>query len=74
MAEPALRPDSEFARYRARKREGGRRLLRLWVLDIDAPGMREEIARQVALLRDAPEEEDVLDWIEAIQAADGWPE
>lgn len=44
------------------------------VTDYNAPGMREEIARQMALLRDSPEEKEVMEWLEAIQAEDGWPE
>ena len=66
--------ESKFARYRAKKKAEGKRLVRLWVPDLSASGMQEEIARQVAVLRNAPEETEVMEWLEAIQAEDGWPE
>lgn len=55
---------SKFARYRARKRAQGLRLKRMWVLDTSAPGFQEEINRQLAILRDAPEQQEVMDWLE----------
>ena len=42
------------------------RLLRVWVPDPQAPGFREEAHRQALLLRDAPEEREALDFIEAV--------
>jgi hypothetical protein len=59
---------SKFARYRASKRAQGKKLLRMWVPDPNAPGFREEVARQAALLKEAPEEKEVMDWIEAVSA------
>lgn len=41
------------------------KLLRIWVPDPHAPGFREEAHRQALLLRDAPEEREALDFIEA---------
>jgi hypothetical protein len=49
------------------------KLLRIWVPDPNAPGFAEEVKRQAALLRDAPEQEEVLDFIEAA-ASETWPE
>ena len=63
-------PD-KFARYRATKRARGLKLLRIWVPDPNAPGFEEEAERQAALLRGAPEEAEVLAFIEAVAA---WPE
>jgi hypothetical protein len=57
---------SKFARYRARKRAQGLRLKRMWVLDTSAPGFQEEVNRQLAILREAPEEKEVMDWLEAV--------
>ena len=57
-------------RYRAQKRRLGMRLLRIWVPDPRAPGFREEARRQAALLRGAPEEQEALDFIEGVMAAD----
>ena len=69
---PKPAPD-KFARYRARKRAQGLRLKRMWVIDTTAPGFQEEVNRQLAILRDAPEEKEALDWIAAVMAEDGWP-
>ena len=57
---------SKFARYRARKRAQGLRLKRMWVLDTSAPGFQEEVNRQLALLREAPEQKETMDWLEAM--------
>ncbi len=59
---------SKFARYRAKKRAEGKKLLRLWVRDPNTPEFKEQVAREAALLRGAPEEQEALDWIEAATA------
>lgn len=61
-------PTRRKARIPSRK---GMKLLRLWVPDPKAPGFAAEARRQAALLRDAPEEREALDFIEA--AADFGP-
>jgi hypothetical protein len=55
----------KFRRYRATQRARGMKLLRVWVPDPHAPGFREEAHRQALLLRNAPEEREALDFIEA---------
>lgn len=65
---------SKFALYRARKRSQGKKLLRIWVMDPTLPGFQDEVARQVALLREAAEEIEALDFMKAVWAEDGWPE
>ncbi|MFL5115709.1 MAG: antitoxin MazE family protein [Microvirga sp.] len=70
---PAARHESKSARYRQNKRRQGMKLLRIWVPDPNAPGFAEEVARQAALLRGAPEQEEALDFIEAA-ARETWPE
>jgi hypothetical protein len=55
----------KFQRYRAARRNSGMKLLRIWVPDPNAPGFREEAERQAQLLRNAPEEQEALDFIEA---------
>jgi len=55
----------KFQRYRATRRARGMKLLRVWVPDPRAPGFREQAHRQAMLLRDAPEEREALDFIEA---------
>jgi hypothetical protein len=49
------------------------KLLRLWVPDPNATGFAEEVSRQAALLRGAPEQEETLDFIETA-ARETWPE
>lgn len=46
------------------------RLLRVWVPDPHAPGFREEARRQAALLRGASEEQEALEFIEAVADMD----
>ncbi|MFL5166519.1 MAG: antitoxin MazE family protein [Microvirga sp.] len=70
---PAARHESKSARYRQNKRRQGMKLLRIWVPDPNAPGFAEEVRRQAALLRGAPEQEEALDFIEAA-ARETWPE
>ncbi len=52
-------------RNRVSAKKPGMKLIRMWVLDPHAPGFKEELARQAALLRGAPEEQEALDFIEA---------
>jgi hypothetical protein len=56
---------TKFQRYRARRTAQGMKLLRVWVPNPQAPGFAEEARRQSLLLRDAPEEAEALDFIEA---------
>ena len=69
----AARHESKSARYRQNKRRQGMKLLRIWVPDPNAPGFAEEVRRQAALLRDAAEEDEVLEFIEAA-AKETWAE
>jgi hypothetical protein len=55
---------SKFQRYRVKKSAQGMKLLRIWVPDPQAPGFREEVQRQAALLRGTPEEIEALTFIE----------
>lgn len=61
----------KFRTYRARKRAAGLREIRMWVPDVNAPGFWEESVRQAKLLRDAPEEEETMRFVEALRAEDG---
>jgi hypothetical protein len=58
--------------YRARMRALGLRPVQIWVPDTSRPGFAEEVRRQVDLLRGAPEEEEAMDFIEAVQDTQGW--
>lgn len=69
MSNPAPKPPpSKFARYRQRKHADGKRLLRIWVPDVNAPGFQEEIDRQVALMNASPDEAEVMRWMDALDA------
>ena len=69
MPRPAKQDGHDrFSRYRTNKRRQGMRLLRIWVPDPHAPGFKAQARRQAALLRDAPEEIEALEFIE--KAAD----
>lgn len=63
---------SKFQRYRIRKHRQGMKLLRVWVPDPAAPDFAAEARRQAALLRGAPEEDEILDFIEAAADFEGW--
>ncbi len=55
---------SRFQRFRARRKAQGMKELRLWVPDPAQPGFAAEVKRQVALLRETPEEREALEFIE----------
>lgn len=65
----------KFTRYRANRRARGMRLLRVWLPDPRLPGFREEARRQAALLRSAPEEIEILQFLDAAAAdIEDWTE
>ncbi len=64
MAQPE-RQRSE--RYRQRLRAAGLRPIQIWVPDTNADSFDRELEQQIADLRGAPEEENALDFIEAIE-------
>lgn len=69
MPRPAAKDDhSKYARYRASKKRQGLKLLRIWVPDVNAPGFKEEAARQAAIINAAPDHDDVMAFIEAAMA------
>ncbi len=70
MPQARIKPISKFQRYRRTKQSKGMRLLRLWVPDTRSTAFKKEIRREVALLREAPEQ---LEATRFIQAAFDWP-
>lgn len=62
---------TKFQRYRENRKAKGMKLLRIWIPDPKAPGFAKEAKRQAALLRNAPEE---LEALEFIEAAGNWDE
>jgi hypothetical protein len=69
MPRPAIQDGTDkHKRYRQNQKNRGMKLLRIWVPDPNAPGFAEEARRQALLLRDAPEQAEALDFIEAAMA------
>ena len=56
--------------YRARMREKGLRPVQMWAYDTSAPGFREEIEKELEVIRKSDEEEEILDWVEQVY---DWP-
>jgi hypothetical protein len=51
-------------------RAAGLRPVQVWVPDTTAPSFARKLRRQIALLRDQPEEREALDFIEELQDTD----
>mgnify|MGYP001405722655 CR=1 FL=1 len=63
---------SKYQRYRVRRSQQGMKLLRVWVPDPVAEGFLEEAKRQAAQLKGAPEEAEVLEFIETHVDVGDW--
>lgn len=59
-------------RYREKLRRSGLRQVQIWVPDTRDAEFAAECRRQSTLLRDDPQEREVLDWIEAVSDTRGW--
>jgi hypothetical protein len=59
-------------KYRAKMKTAGLKRMTLWVPDVNAPGYREEIRRQCKLLKDDPQEQQILAEIEQWADTEGW--
>lgn len=57
---------------RAKLRAQGLRPVTLWVPDTRSEEFKAEIRRQSLLLRDDPQEKEILDWIAEVADTDGW--
>lgn len=68
MNESSPAQQDKFRRYRARKKARGLREVRLWAPNVNAPGFWERSVLAAAILCDAPEEEETMSFIEALQA------
>ena len=65
----ASRPD-KYRRYRERKKAAGLRQIRIWTLDVDAPGFREQLAADQDRLRASVSERDTVAFIDDMMADD----
>ena len=60
------------AKHRASLRKAGMRPIQIWVPDTRSKKFRAEARRQCLLLRNDPQEKEILDWIERAQDYEGW--
>ncbi len=61
------KPD-KYKAYRERKKAAGLKQVRLWTIDINAPGMREKLAADAERLRGLESEREAMDFLEALGA------
>jgi len=59
-------------RHRAKLRAAGLRPVQLWLPDTRKRGFRAACRRQSLLLREDPQEADVLAWLQAAADDEGW--
>ena len=59
-------------KHRKNLRKSGMRPVQIWVPDTRRAGFAEECARQSALIKNDPQEKEVLDFIEEIADFRGW--
>ena len=63
-------PDKQdkFHRYRARKKAAGLREIRMWVPDINAPGFKERLDKQIAAINASEEDREIQAEMDAMTA------
>jgi len=63
-------PDKQdkFRRYRARKKAAGLREIRMWVPDINAPGFKERLDKQIAAINASKEDREIQAEMDAMTA------
>lgn len=69
MAEPTSK---RVEKRRAALRAAGLRPVQIWVPDTRRPGFAEECRRQCLVVRDDPQETEILDWIDKASDTEGW--
>ena len=71
MPRPALKDGlTKQARYRAAKKAAGLKEVRLWTFDPKDPAVVAQLQREIELIRNDPDEVEVMKFIEAVTA---WP-
>jgi len=68
---------AESTRKRVQKRRdtlraSGMRPVQIWVPDTRQPGFAEECRRQCLMVRNDPQEGEILDWLEKVGDREGW--
>ena len=61
MNEASPDKQDKFRRYRARKKAAGLREIRMWVPDINAPGFKEKLAKQIAAINVSKEDREIFE-------------
>lgn len=59
-------------RHRNGLRAAGLRPLQVWVPDTRRPGFAAECRRQSLLVRDTPQEQEAMDWLDTVRDTEGW--
>ena len=71
MPRPAIKDGlSKQARYRAAKKAAGLKEVRLWTFDTNDPVFMAQLKLEMELIRNDPEEVEVMKFIEAVAT---WP-
>ena len=68
----AMTISERVSKRRAALRKAGLRPIQIWVPDTSAPGFAEECRRQSLMLRDDPQEQQIMDFLEAAADREGW--
>jgi hypothetical protein len=68
----AARGNARVRKHRAKLRAAGLKPIQIWVPDITRPGFAEECRRQSLLVRDHPQEKEMLTEIEATTDFESW--
>ena len=59
-------------KHREKMKAAGLKPVTIWVPDVNAPGYSEDIRRQCLILRNDPQEQQILAEIEQLFDAEGW--
>ncbi|AMJ59203.1 antitoxin MazE-like protein [Bosea sp. PAMC 26642] len=71
MPRPAIKDGlTKQARYRAAKKAAGLKEVRIWTFDTSDPAFLAQLKRDMELIRNDPDEIEVMKFIEAVAA---WP-
>lgn len=67
---PSIR--ERVQKHRDALRAAGLRPIQIWVPDTRRPGFAEEVQRQCLIVNGDPQEQEMLDWLEAAADTQGW--
>lgn len=64
--------NARVQKHRDAMRAAGLRPIQIWVPDTRRPGFAEECRRQCLVVRNDPQELEMIDWLEAVADTEGW--